>query len=158
MAGARKEINLETRTGGLDCTSHTYILPSRFPKQHQIERKWDDGYTAIMVTQHMIMHVYIMKELTYCYCFVMEITWKLDEPNITLGNRIFLKDVDCTLNKNHYASCKLSCHPRVRYKNHKIKFQGFIPTSPGDCSFIFGSQSTSSLSTLCTHRTNYQNW
>jgi len=35
--------------------------------------------------------------LTYCSYVEMEITRKLDEPDITLGNRIFLKDVNYTL-------------------------------------------------------------
>jgi len=36
--------------------------------------------------------------LTYCSYVEMEITRKLDEPDITLGNGVFLKDVNCTLN------------------------------------------------------------
>jgi len=35
--------------------------------------------------------------LTHCSYVEMEITRKLDEPDITLGNRVFLKDVNYTL-------------------------------------------------------------
>ena len=39
-----------------------------------------------------------LDKLTYCGYVEMEITRKLDEPDITLGNRVFLKDVNYTLN------------------------------------------------------------
>ena len=37
----------------------------------------------------------------------MEITRKLDEPDITLGNRVFLKDVNYTLNIQKKKNLKL---------------------------------------------------
>lgn len=36
---------------------------------------------------------------TYCGSIVMEVTGELDEPDITLRNRVFLKDVSRSLNR-----------------------------------------------------------
>lgn len=43
-------------------------------------------------------------ENTCCYCIVMKITWKLYEPNITVRDRIFLKDVNWTLQRIEHHS------------------------------------------------------
>ena len=64
---------------------------------------------------------------TSCHCIAMEIKWELYEPNITVGNRIFLKNVNWTL-QDFEHNILVSINPNVKLKSTRkktcIKFHG----------------------------------
>lgn len=113
--------NLATRTGGLDWSSHTKIFPSLFPGKKVEEamiprqigrilaiRRYEAKQNALIdinmakkrKTNECVRNITFEYTLhTYSRWIVMEVVWKFDEPNVTLRNWIFLKDVNWTLHR-----------------------------------------------------------